>query len=1512
MAKTLTFRLTAEGIKELERDLNALGANGQRIFDGLKQAAPGFADGLRKAEDQIGKTRSKLTALAKETSVTGKAFGAAGAEMERFAGSFADRLGPVAGVLRAIGPAGLIAAAGIGAVTAAFAKALEAAEGAERSQRKLESVLKATGNSAGLTGKQIAEFAAQMQSETLFGGSQIKEASARLATFRSISGDAFKRVIKDAADLATVFDGDLTGSVVKLGKALDDPIAGYDDLAKSGVRLSNAQRELITNFVKAGELAQAQGIILSEVEKRVGGAAEGDQAGLTGAMNRLSDAWGDFWENAGAQIEDSGVMSILNTIAAGAENVARSLKPLTTGQTIDRLQQDLAAKWKEFGDLRTSPNSLPENFGGITVTASPNTDRIKGEIKVIEDKIAALEALQDAEEKQVFQDAEAAEIAGKLAGEQEAAARMAAAFADELKRQDELRTEASEGLDKYVQGLRVEYDQMFLTGPEREKQNKLLALEDTLKSGLIPLDDKRIAQAREFINVLSFQSEEQAEINVGLAAEKATRDANAARQKEAAKAAEDATKELERQAEKQAETLMQPFENAADSVQRSFADVFTNVYKDGIDSFRSLADSAITIFTRLAGELTALLIFQPQLLGGGTGQAAGTANGVGVTGVNGGGSLTGGFSLQNLLSPNNFSGGQWNTGIGTFLFGSSGTTLGALGKGGGGVSSQIAPGTASSGLFGTGGGQASNFLNSPVGGGAFAGLLAGATTYAAGGTPGESIGAGVGGAIGGIAGSYFGPVGTMVGATIGSMLGKLVGGLFGKKDKYKKVKAVSGANLGFDDNGLLDVDSTFAKAKGKGLKVDGSTGGKLGDLFSDAFNEFFLGIGAEFDPTTTAQVQQVYQARVKGKKKKGEKNYFTGTFADEYIGTANTAEELLPMFLSGSLAVAIEKGLVSGVSDTLKTIFTTVFKDNGRVGIGSQDELNRMVAFGKFYDRVDQIRNPTQAAAEALKELEKNLRSAKSTAAEFGLAVEKIDGIFRQNFDDDVDSELLALKDPEAFALAELEKEYQARLAVANRLGADITDVEELYALKRQQIVEQGLSSVGQSFRDFFDSLIYGQESAVAPEVQLSTAKATYDKAVASGDKGAFQAAAQQYLSLMRDLYASTAPYVSAFQDVLKNTVNLGGLTDPKTAGSLVSGYGREGDSLVAHINPDEAALLKALGGAGSINPATGLLEFYSDAGNERSRKETGHNMDAGGRGKGKGGGKGKGAGAYSDAGYANRKETGYTAGAQGGSGSSPKGGQPPGVNSARQADDYVAKQMGMTPDQYDAATRGMAQDLHDQFGAGDSFLDRIANFFAGLFGFNEKKVNLDDPAAVQGMWDKAVAAAKAGAKPGDPAFDAHWGFDPAVGLAGVGGLFAGIPGLGVVADIVSSALDRPLEIDLGPRVFGGGAPDMAAAAGLSDTGIDVSSAGPLANRGPGAANGNSIERLERLTATQLSGSRDIFKTGNDNALLARVMRGVQSEISALRDETKASLASLTAATVSNNTYLRYSRGSSK
>jgi hypothetical protein len=47
-----------------------------------------------------------------------------------------------------------------------------------------------------------------------------------------------------------------------------------------------------------------------------------------------------------------------------------------------------------------------------------------------------------------------------------------------------------------------------------------------------------------------------------------------------------------------------------------------------------------------------------------------------------------------------------------------------------------------------------------------------------------------------------------------------------------------------------------------------------------------------------------------------------------------------------------------------------------------------------------------------------------------------------------------------------------------------------------------------------------------------------------------------------------------------------------KTLAKELQSKGRNGDTILAHINPQEAGILKALGGSGTINPDTGLPEF--------------------------------------------------------------------------------------------------------------------------------------------------------------------------------------------------------------------------------------------------------------------------------------------------------------------------------
>jgi len=65
----------------------------------------------------------------------------------------------------------------------------------------------------------------------------------------------------------------------------------------------------------------------------------------------------------------------------------------------------------------------------------------------------------------------------------------------------------------------------------------------------------------------------------------------------------------------------------------------------------------------------------------------------------------------------------------------------------------------------------------------------------------------------------------------------------------------------------------------------------------------------------------------------------------------------------------------------------------------------------------------------------------------------------------------------------------------------------------------------------------------------------------------------------------------------LRKMTRMGG--DLRKIARLLQDKGRNGDTILAHINPREAALLREQGGSGEINPETGLMEFEGGLGED-------------------------------------------------------------------------------------------------------------------------------------------------------------------------------------------------------------------------------------------------------------------------------------------------------------------------
>lgn len=199
------------------------------------------------------------------------------------------------------------AATGIGLATTAVVKVSQflgdcatAANASAVELAKNEAILKATGYAANTTSAELQSMAGELSDLTGVDDEAIVSAESMMLTFRNIGREEFPRATKAAMDLSTTFGG-LDASAMQLGKALNDPIAGITALARSGVTFSDEQKRMIKNFVDTNQLAKAQGIILSEVEKQVGGTAEAMEKASNGA-DRASNAFENMQEAIGASL----------------------------------------------------------------------------------------------------------------------------------------------------------------------------------------------------------------------------------------------------------------------------------------------------------------------------------------------------------------------------------------------------------------------------------------------------------------------------------------------------------------------------------------------------------------------------------------------------------------------------------------------------------------------------------------------------------------------------------------------------------------------------------------------------------------------------------------------------------------------------------------------------------------------------------------------------------------------------------------------------------------------------------------------------------------------------------------------------------------------------------------------------------------------------------------------------------------------------------------------------------
>ena len=213
-----------------------------------------------------------------------------------------DVVGKFGQNIGAVGASLLVA----GAAMAAFGvMAVNSFSESEAVGAQLNAVLKSTGGVAGVTAESVTGLASALQKSTRFSDEQIGVAQNMLLTFTKIGKDIFPDTTKAVLDMATAMGTDLKSTSIQVGKALQDPVRGVTALQRVGVRLTDAQKDLVQSLVDVGDVAGAQKIILQELQTEFGGSAEAAGKTFAGQLDIARNALDNVMEQIGQVIANA-------------------------------------------------------------------------------------------------------------------------------------------------------------------------------------------------------------------------------------------------------------------------------------------------------------------------------------------------------------------------------------------------------------------------------------------------------------------------------------------------------------------------------------------------------------------------------------------------------------------------------------------------------------------------------------------------------------------------------------------------------------------------------------------------------------------------------------------------------------------------------------------------------------------------------------------------------------------------------------------------------------------------------------------------------------------------------------------------------------------------------------------------------------------------------------------------------------------------------------------------------
>ncbi|PIB91404.1 phage tail length tape measure family protein [Caulobacter sp. FWC2] len=357
----------------------------------LKDATKGFISAVSSGESPLKALAAQGPAL---TEVFAKAV-SSGAPLKQLLGGIAEAASPIAGV-----------SAPVAGVAVALSAVASAAADAQKQAAAFNQLAQGVGRDVGMTGGQLqalAATAANAAHASIADAESWTQAYVRMGVSNSA---VLSQAVTDTKGLAQAMGVDGAQASQLLGAALTNPIANLDALARATGGFDYATRDSIQSMARRGEMAQADALILKEVESRTA-ATTGKVTTLSGAYDRATTSIGSylqkmakvlFTEPDAAAVEETYAGMGYNPAAekrkAGRKKAEDAVADGAVGAAA-RAAHEIAdpkdRQIKELTDLSASLSSAIRRGAGALKEAGLTKSQAQQDIQTLNGKIAELQ-----------------------------------------------------------------------------------------------------------------------------------------------------------------------------------------------------------------------------------------------------------------------------------------------------------------------------------------------------------------------------------------------------------------------------------------------------------------------------------------------------------------------------------------------------------------------------------------------------------------------------------------------------------------------------------------------------------------------------------------------------------------------------------------------------------------------------------------------------------------------------------------------------------------------------------------------------------------------------------------------------------------------------------------------------------------------------------------------------------------------------------------------------------------